>query len=166
MSEPGKKGRQKGWYWPWVIGIGLLVGSGVPSFFLVYYSLNDPSFAVEDDYYQKALDWDQTMEQMRANKALGWSLDLDLERVAKTDGTRALDLRVLDREGAPLENCIVSLLYFHNARAGQRFEKTLAAQGDTYSSSLPMRRPGVWELRFKVERGESVFTETLTRELY
>ena len=166
MNDVDKGKREKGWYWPWFVGGFLLVGSLVPSVFLLYYALNDPSFAVEDDYYQKALDWDQTMAQMRVNKELGWSLDLDLERVAKADGTRALDLRVLDKAGAALEDCRVSLLYFHNARAGQRFEERLAGEGGLYKASLPMRRPGVWELRFTVEQGEKVYTETLTRELY
>lgn len=166
MSENRKGGRKKGWYWPWAIGLGLFVGSVVPSFFLVYFSINDPSFAVEDDYYRKALDWDQTMEQMRVNKALGWSLDLDLERVAGDDGTRALGLRVLDDQGNALQGCRVSMLYFHNARAQMRFEETVAGEGPVYETRLPMQRPGIWEMRFTVQRGDATYTETLTRELY
>ena len=166
MNDTAKKERRKGWYWPWFVGAFLLVGSLVPSVFLVYYALNDPSFAVEDDYYQKALDWDQTMEQMRANKALGWSLDLDLDRVAGADGTRALALRVLDGEGVALQGCRVSMLYFHNARAQMRFEESVTSEGDLYVTRLSMQRPGVWEMRFTVQRGGDTYTETMTRELY
>ena len=165
MTQHTRAPRKKGWYWPWVIGIGLFVGI-TPNFFLLFFALSDPSFAVEDDYYRKALDWDQTMEQMRVNEALGWSLDLDLERVSRPDGSRKLGLRVLDREGQPLEDCRVSLLYFHNARSGNRFEESISSRGALHESVLSMRRPGVWEMRFRVERGDEVFTETVTRELY
>ena len=41
----------------------------------------------------------------------------------------------------------------------------LAPVSDGYTSLLEGGRPGLWELRFRVTRGEAGVTQVLTREL-
>ena len=52
----------KGWYWPVVI-VSLLVGGAAANIGFMIVANRDPTFAVEPDYYRKAVDWDRTMAQ-------------------------------------------------------------------------------------------------------
>ena len=59
----------------------------------------------------------------------------------------------------------VSLEAFHHARAADRLRADLVVDGERYRTTLPMRRPGVWEIRVQVERGAERFSTVLQREV-
>jgi len=158
--------RKKGWQWPWIVGglMALVVGANL---ILIYLATSDPSFAVEADYYQKALDWDDKRAQDRTNAELGWSLELDVARTRSTDGTVELTARLIDEDGQPISDATIRLQAFHNARAAHILKSDLERDGDgRYSASLPMHRPGLWEFRFEVSRAGDRFTHTTVEELY
>jgi nitrogen fixation protein FixH len=154
----------KGRAWPWLLGGLLLFGVGVNVGFLLV-ATGDPSFAVEEDYYGRALRWDETTREAARNAALGWRVEVDPAPSAKGPGWTDLALRVVDRDGAPVKGAIVSLEAFHHARAGDRLRADLAADGDRYAATLPLRRAGLWELRVRVERGAETFSTVVDREL-
>jgi nitrogen fixation protein FixH len=145
--------------------VGVLFVGLVPNAFLVFHALSDPSFAVEEDYYEKSLRWNETRAQAAQSERLGWSLDVTIEPTAQMRGFRDLGVRVLDAGGEAKDNCAVDLVTFHNARAAQRIETRLKSKGDTHVSSLPMRRGGLWELRFDVSCDGERYTETRMTEL-
>lgn len=155
----------KGWYWPWLLGGLMALVLGVNLGF-VYVAVSDPSFAVEQDYYQKALDWDHKRDQDRINAELGWTVDFEVAPPAP-DGSRRLLARLTDGRGAPVEGALVHVEAFHNARAGLVLEADLspAADGSGYSAPLPLRRPGLWELRLEARLGGQRFTHTTVEEL-
>jgi nitrogen fixation protein FixH len=156
--------RGKGWYWPLVV-VGLLAASAGGNVWFMLLAAGDQSFAVEPDYYQKALRWDETMAQQARNAALGWSVAAEVHPARVAHGVE-VGVRVSDRGGAPVDGARVTVEAFHSARAGQVFTAALLPRAEgVYGATLPGRRPGLWELRLRVERGEDVFTQTLTREL-
>lgn len=156
----------KGWYWPWLLGGLMTLVLGINLAF-VYVATTDPSFAVEENYYRKALDWDRKRDQDRINAELGWTIDLAVTP-ATADGGRRLLARLLDERGVPVEGASVHVEAFHNARAAYVLEADLrpVAQGPGYSASLPLRRPGLWEFRFDVRRGGQRFTYTTVEDLF
>jgi nitrogen fixation protein FixH len=148
-------------WWPFFI-IALLVGGAGANVALMVIATRDPSFAVEPDYYRKALRWDDVMAQERENAALGWSVEVGAD--SATRPTR-IALRVSDRDGAPVEDATVQVTAFHNARASQIVAATLApARGGRYSAPLPLDRPGLWELRVRVVQGDRIFTQTIAQD--
>lgn len=154
----------KGRAWPFLI-VGLLVfGVGVNVAFLVV-ATGDPSFAVEEDYYGRALRWDETTREAAANRELGWTVEVDPAPSSKGPGWTDLSLRVVDRAGASVTGARVGLEAFHHARAGDRLKADLQADGERYRATLPLRRAGLWELRVRVEHGATTFTTVLDREL-
>lgn len=154
----------KGWYWPLVV-IGLLAGGAGSNVWLMLVATGDASFAVEPDYYRKALDWDRTMAQELRNVELGWSVSARLERAGRP-GQARLAARVTDRAGAPLGGARVTVEAFASARASRIVSATLDPEGDgVYAASLPAGRPGLWELRVRVTRGADVFTQTISQDL-
>jgi nitrogen fixation protein FixH len=134
---------------------------------LLVLAVDDPSFAVEPEYYEKAMAWDEKRAQDRRNEELGWSLELEVGHDPSPSGSRTVALLLLDDEGAAIEGATVRLETFHNARAGEIFESTLAPEGGgRYAAALPLRRPGLWEFRFVVESGGETFTKTLLRDVW
>jgi nitrogen fixation protein FixH len=158
--------RKKGWQWPWIVGglMAVVIGANL---ILMYVAISDPSFAVEEDYYQKALDWDDKRAQDVTNVELGWSLELDVANTRSADGTIGLTARLIEADGKPISDAVIHLQTFHNARAAYILESDFRRDGDgRYSASLPMRRPGLWEFRFEVTRAGRRFTHTTVEELY
>jgi nitrogen fixation protein FixH len=136
----------------------------VVSLATVWVATTNPSYAVEDDYYQKALHWDQRRAQQRANDELGWSVTLAVSGPRTASDPASLELVLTDRDGRPVDGAAVSVEAFHNARADRILRAPLGGSGGgRYSSNLAMRRPGVWEFRITATRGETTFTHRETR---
>ena len=156
--------RQRGWQWPLIV-VALLVGGAGANVGLMLVAAGDKSFAVEPDYYQKALHWDETMAQAARNAALGWSVAAAFEPAGRP-GQVTLSARLIDGEGHAIEGARVAVETFHSARAGHVVTAVLGPEGaGRYQATLPLGRPGMWEIRFRVERGDQVFTSTLVRDL-
>lgn len=147
--------------WPWLV-VGLLAIPVTVDVGVIWFVGSDPTFAVEPQYYQKAINWDDEMAQRRANDALGWTTRVEVFPGA--DGP-TLRVHVLDREGQPVTGAQVSAETFHNARASQVLTATLQGDGDGYSAALAMQRPGLWEVRLAVQRGKDHFTRVERLEL-
>jgi nitrogen fixation protein FixH len=151
--------------WPAFIA-GALALQVVSSLITIYLATTNPSYAVEDDYYQKALRWDETRAQQRRNFALGWNLTFEVQGPAAPGDRAEVSVSLLDAASEPIDGAIIELETFHNARADDILKTTFVGTGDgTYTSSLPMRRSGLWEFRFVVTRGSDTFTLTQIRHL-
>lgn len=149
---------KRGTLWP--LGIGAILAITVGVNIAVYYVANDdPSLAIERDYYRKAVNWDSTLAQERVNHTLGWRLTPSLGTFTPTQGA---DLRVslTDSTGAPVAGATVKVSAFYNARANQILDTTLAPAAGGYEGRLRVNHSGVWELRFEVTRGDARFTAT------
>jgi len=156
---------KKGWQWPLAV---VLLGAVVigANLILAYMAVSDPSFAVEQDYYQKALAWDDKREQDRVNAELGWTLDFEFAPARSPDGTLQLTARLVDTTGRPIPDAQIALETFHNARAARILRATLTPGGDgTYATGLLVRRPGLWEFRFEVLHEGQRFTHTTLEEV-
>lgn len=139
--------------------IGLLAMNISVGGALVYFAHSDPSHAVEEDYYAKALAWDEHREQLARNKALGWSVQIDAPKFEMPVRPRDIRLDLRDAEGAPIENATIEAVALHNARAGDRYDIdfTRAPEGG-YIGSLRLTRPGWWEFEVVARRGGNLFT--------
>lgn len=154
-----------GRHWPWILAALMTVVIGA-NLALLYVATSDPSFAVEPNYYAKALLWDEKREQDRRNLELGWALTVQVAAGRGVDGQPQVVARLVDGSGAPIRDAAVRVDAFHNARASRIVSALFEGGGDgSYSAALPMRRPGLWEFRFEARRGEERFTETRTLEL-
>lgn len=152
-------------YWP-VAVIGLAAVVLGANFFLVYLAVSDPSFAVEPDYYQKALNWDEHRSQQQSNLDLGWNFKFNLALDRGPDGALELRAILLDRQGVPIDDARITVETFHNAMSGYPLEAHLVSSGQgAYSADLPIRRPGLWEFRFVVDRDGEHFMQTEIREV-
>jgi hypothetical protein len=143
-----------GWPIGIVVVLGLTVGVNI---WVAVVAGDDPSFAVEQDYYKKAVTWDSTLAQQRMNERLGWRLVSVLGSVSRGAST-PLSVRLVDSAGAPIADATIEVSAFYNARAGTVIRATMTGDAAGYEARLPISHTGAWELRFDVHRGAERFT--------
>jgi len=155
---------KRGAWWP--IGITTVLATTVAAnIWVMQIASDDPSFAIEPDYYKKAVAWDSTLAQERRDSILGWRLTPELRVVAET-GKARLSATLTDSTGVPISGAIVKVSALPVARANEVHEVTLTAAGaGEYAAQLDSRREGRWELRFDVRSGSTRFTEVARVDL-
>jgi len=150
---------KRGMAWPIAVAgiLGLTVAANV---WLIRIATGDPSFAIEENYYQRGVHWDDEMAQRAHNAELGWRL---LATLSPIERGRGADLHVAlnDSAVAPIADASVVVWAVHVARANDPVEVTLhsSAPGQ-YVARVPIERAGLWELRIDVHRGADRFTST------
>jgi len=147
----------------WPIGVAVILGATVAANLWVMKIANsDPSFAIEPDYYRKAVNYDSTMAQQRENATLGWTMRTQLAPIG--DGTHTtLTVTLRDAHAGALTGAQVAVMTRYNARANDTLTAVLteAAPG-RYETLLPIAHPGEWEVRVDATRGGARF-EASTR---
>jgi hypothetical protein len=158
---------KKGVLWPYVIA-GALAAHVVGSLIVVLVATSDPSYAVEEDYYQKAVDWDLKRAQDHTNQDLGWLFEFAVARPERPGDEPTLEVKLRDAAGSPMTGATIAVETFHNSRSGDILRANLLEAGEAgvYRTTLPMRRNGRWELRFTVDRGSEHFTHRETKHLF
>jgi nitrogen fixation protein FixH len=149
---------KRGSWWP--IGITAVLATTVAANVWVATIANDdPSFAIEQDYYKKAIAWDSTLAQSRTNAMLGWHLTPILAPIG-AEGRARLRATLTDSTGAPISDATVRVSALQVSRANDIQQVTLAAsRGGVYEAQLDARLRGQWELRFDVTAGSIHFTD-------
>jgi nitrogen fixation protein FixH len=150
--------------WPTLI-VTALLGNVALGMVLIRVAKGDEHFAVEPDYYRKAVTWDATMAQARRNSALGWQLTPRLGAIQPgQDATLVLDVR--DAAGVAVSDAVVTLEAMPVAYAGEVLRATLRPAGEAgrYGAAMAIARTGLWELRVDVVRGTERFTGNLRLE--
>jgi nitrogen fixation protein FixH len=138
-----------------LIGLQLLLVRG---------ALSDPSFAVEDDYYAKAVSWDAKMAQDRENARLGFRADVALR--ASRPGEATVRLRLLDAKNRAVSGAKIEVAGFPVARSSHSVRAWMTEEpSGEYAATLPASTLGQWELRFDARRDADHFTATERRDL-
>jgi len=164
-TTEGKSVRQA-YFWPGLV-ITLLSGQVFMLLIMVYIATSDRSFAVEPDYYQKGLHWDEIAAQESRNQQLGWNISLEFGDPAGPLAKREVRCALTDRDGRPLDGAVVDLIAFPHARGSQRELLTLQPAGDgVYVTDMRFQKRGLWEFRFAVRRAAEVFTYVERTDVY
>jgi nitrogen fixation protein FixH len=165
MNDQNEVTSRAGRFWAWLPAMllsSMLLGLGV----LAYIAVDDPSFALEPNYYDKAVRWDRTQAAARESERLGMQLLLTGPLSQKSDGSIELELRVSDRAGTPLSAASVTLEAFPNAFASRIEHVSLReVSPGMYRGRLSGGTRGLWELRFDVKRGSQAFRQVLRRNV-
>ena len=149
---------KRGAWWPISLA-GVLAITVAANIWVAVIANDDPSFAIEPDYYKKAVAWDTTLAQARHNAVLGWRLTPTMGAIA-SDGSSLLSAQLTDSTGSAISGAVIRVTALAVARASDIHEVTLAPSGaGTYAVRLEARRAGEWELRFDATRGAEHFTQ-------
>jgi len=154
---------KKGAIWPWLIGGALAAGAAL-DITMICIASGNPSLAVEDDYYEKGLDWDRSRMVGEDDTGRIWSLALELDE--STDASRATQVhaRIADRDGRAIDGAAVEMVAFHDAHPLDKVKLRLTPSGaGHYKTDLAVKRGGRWTMRFAVAREETEMVFERTR---
>lgn len=159
IPPPSPVTRRVSWMWPGMI-FGLIGLNVCIVAVTVFYATRDPSVATEPDYYAKAVNFDQTIQQRTTNARLGWGATPSL---AADADKRAMNLSVVltDRNENPINGAEVSAVVFASARSGHRQTlvlRTVDPVAGRYAAPIAIDRAGVWEIRITAVHGGETFT--------
>lgn len=145
----------------WPIGVAVILGATVVGNLVMMKVANgDPSFAIEPNYYQKAVQFDSTMAEAKRSAALGWSATSTIVASGAANA-HTVTVHLLDAQLQPVQGATVTITALFNARANDVLSATLheSAPG-LYEASLAARYPGQWEVRVDAVRGTDHFVES------
>ena len=97
---------------PWaLVPVGLLAAMLVGLVSMAAIATNDPGFAIETNYYDKAVHWDQARAQAERDERLGFHLAL------ASFASDTLELTLVDAAGKPISGARLSAEAFPLARS-------------------------------------------------
>lgn len=146
------------WFWPALV-IGLLAGQIVLVLVMAYLAVSDHSFAVEPDYYRKALRWNSEISQQQANRRLGWTMHIEVSEQADLMQQRDVRCAITDPAGLPVAGAHVEIVAFPHVRGNERQELMLSEpEAGRYGATVRMSQGGLWEFRITAQRGADLVT--------
>ena len=148
--------------WPAAI-IAVLVGQMAFGVWTARVAGSDPHFAVEPNYYDRAVNWDATMAQSRKDRALGWHANATLTRSVGTAAT--LHVSLTDSSGTPIVADSITADVLAIAHSDVIDRVTLSSNGAEYTGAVISAGNGLWEIQLRARRGADLFTSTLRAEL-
>jgi nitrogen fixation protein FixH len=156
---------EKGHLYPaMVVGI-LAIGVGA-SLILMIKATQDPSFSVEPDYYKKAVAFDELRAEEERSERMGWRVTFGTRPIEGQPTQVQVIVRLEDRDGALLDHAEVGLVAAPIARGRELVSAALAPlEPGIYGATLPMARPGLWEVQLEVRREDQRFKKTLRHEV-
>ena len=166
MSTDQSQLRKAGRKWPWII-VGLLSVHVAGMVTAAMIATHDRSFAVVDNYYEKAVHWDQSQAILRASREMGWKVEIHASERVDPLGRRRVDLIVTDGQGGAIGHAVLNVEYFHDAHANEVRKVTLSPSGTDpshFGAVLPMRYAGMWEYQVTVTAGDKTYIEKKTTD--
>jgi nitrogen fixation protein FixH len=122
----------------------------------VFFSIRGKGY-VPQDYYSKALRWQDEQAQSATNARLRWSLEPSLVR--ESSGAFRAHFLLTTEDGTPLDGATVQGRCFHNAHPASAQALTVSPLGDgAYAAPLIIDRDGWWTFELTVRRGPETFT--------
>lgn len=151
-----------GRFWPW-FAVTLLAATAAAQGIMLYAATHDTAFAIEPDYYAKAVAWDSTMARERRSLDLGWRSEARFARDAS--GGAVVGVRLTDSLGTAIRGAHVRVIAIHNLDAAHPRRLTLTESAGAYVAPLAAARPGIWEIRLEASAPGARFTSSLRAEL-
>lgn len=155
--------RTSGKIWAWVPALllgSMLTGLGT----LTYIAVDDPHFALEPNYYDKAVHWDRA--RAAAQRSADTGLRVELAPLVERSGVAAIVFTLRDRAQQPVTGATLVLEAFPNAYASRVEHLRLReVSPGKYSAELHGALPGLWELRLTATSAGLHFEQVLRRDV-
>lgn len=149
-------GAQRASAWPLLV-IGLIVMNMFIVAFTIVKAASDPSGAIEPNYYDKALHFDEIKAEKQASDAAGWQASITLERVDAP--VCKVSVSLTDALGRPLSQCDLQLTAFAHVRASERIVREMSMRdvaSDPLACTLRVSHEGLWTFSIRAQQGDRV----------
>lgn len=137
----------------------LFIATGIT----IYIAVKDHEPILDADYYEKGLNYDKTLEDVRVMKEQGYNLEGELftERFPLTQGENPIRIRFV-KQGNPITNAVIHALRERGATV--KFNKTYQFQNEGngyYTANVDIPDYGMWVLTFYATHEDRTLTKSL-----
>lgn len=158
--------RERGWWYPWIFVVGMLVVVAV-NVVMITLALDTFPGLETNDAYRQGIAYNQTIAAAEAQAARGWHLNLAVEpQVAagepgKAERTAAVTATFTDRDGQPIGGLQVETYFVRPTIAGSDVTAELDELGNgRYAATVAVPLPGQWDVRIHARRGDDTYQAT------
>jgi hypothetical protein len=146
--------------------ICLLASSTVGVSWMAAVAIRDPNFALEQDYYQKAIHWDRTQAQAADNQRLAYRFSAPAMIVLDKAGQASVVITIKDRSGQLVSGGRVTAEAFPNAYSEDISVLSFTErEPGVYAASVHAGHHGLWELRVAMSTAGDHATAVLRCDL-
>lgn len=132
---------------------GFLIVIGVNAT-LIFFAQDTFSGLETASPYERGLDYNRTLAAEAAQERIGWQSQAQIS--GGSDGTRSLQVRMMDRDGRPLDGLTLVAYLVRPSNEGLDVTLQPRPMGDgRYGTSFVLPAAGQWELRV-VAQGDDV----------
>jgi nitrogen fixation protein FixH len=145
---------KRAWTWPVVVVVilALTVGGNI---WVAVIASADPSFAIEPDYYKRAVGFDLEQARARRSDRLGWTVAITASTTSSAGTTVTAVL--VDSVGTPVTDANVRVQLRRVARSQSSIPADLVFDGASYRAVVPVQVGGLWDVALEARRGPSRF---------
>lgn len=130
-----------------------------------YLANSDGGFAVEPDYYGKAVRWDIGAAERDRALNRGWTMAVEPNDARSASGGRTLTIRLLDRDGGAIGGATLGIEAFQHKDASKRFVGSCLERGPgVYQVDVPLVGAGLHEVRATIEYGSETLSLSSTSQ--
>ena len=108
-----------------------------------------------EDGYQKGRDYNDTIEKVKQQKSLGWSLKSTLEQNG-VENFANLKVCVFDKNKKPIKNAKVLVKLSIPVQEGFDFQQNLITEKDCYTTKIAFAKKGQWNFEFVVVKEDQI----------
>jgi len=112
---------------------------------------------VTSDSYQKGINYNQTLEQVKQQNNLHWQVQIKFENRGKKNGV--LIVSAFDKNHSPITDADVSAIFKRPTQEGLDFTQKINLVKGVYRENILFPLPGQWEVQVVVARGKDIFQE-------
>lgn len=135
---------------PWVFVGGFLLVVAVNAA-MIFFAVRSFSGLTTSEPYTKGLRFNDQIRESEVYERLGWTIAARFQAVAARRGI--VEVKLADRAGAPLADASVNVAFSRPAEKDRDFTLTLKAQGGgRYAGNVDFPLPGVWDVKYRIER--------------
>ncbi len=153
--------------WPLFVVCLLVLGVGI-GMWVVVASLSDGGAQVVENYYQKAVEWDDRNVLVRQSDAVGWKVTLEYVAAVSADKPGGLEIQFQDAEGQPITG-LKGIVRAYRPQAtkalGELTITGVPGRPGVYTDAFPAASAGLWDFEIEVERDGFSFRKTIRKEL-
>ncbi len=144
----------RNWTWPAIV-VAILGVTIAGNLWVMRIARGDPSFAVEENYYQRAVHFDAQRGVEQRSDRLGWTLELSAGPASPSGSQLLVTLR--DAAGMPVDSATVIVRLTRVARAQTVIPVPLAPVEGGYGARVPFDAAGLWDVAVEARRGPARF---------
>ena len=148
------KSERRGRWIPWVFvgGFGVIV---IVNAIMIAFAVGTFSGLTTSEPYTKGLRFNDQLRQVEAQERLGWHVSSGFARTGAQAGD--LTLAITDRAGGGISGARVTATFTRPLERKRDFTVTLEARGaGRYAAHADLPLPGLWLVRYRIERDRDV----------